>query len=201
VERPCALPSVPLCFVVVGARRSKHNRILSGAVIRVLSEPVIVRCDPKHHRSYLRILGVFGQRPHRFGSHAPVRCGPEKIVRVGGALVSQTAPSIRCNSKHENIPSMQPLWRRSSGFRGPYRVHCDLNHHARNAKGRPESRPSRHRTRARHSLRVLTSQTNRRAIRSRMLASQSRAISRTHRPTGIVLLAAITCATHRPSAP
>jgi hypothetical protein len=48
--------------------------------------------------------------------------------------------------------------------------------------------PSRHRTRARHSLRVLTSQTSRRAIRSSMLASQSRPIRRAHRPTGIVLL-------------
>ena len=52
-------------------------------------EPFIVCCDPKHHRSHLRVLGVFDQRPYRFGPHTPVRCAPEKIVRVGDPLASQ----------------------------------------------------------------------------------------------------------------
>ena len=30
-------------------RRSEHDRIVGGAIIRALSEPVVVGCDPKHH--------------------------------------------------------------------------------------------------------------------------------------------------------
>jgi hypothetical protein len=50
-ERPSTLPDTGTgaCFIV-GAHRSKHNRILGGAIIRALSDPVVVGCDPKHHR-------------------------------------------------------------------------------------------------------------------------------------------------------
>jgi hypothetical protein len=36
-----------------------------------------------------RLSGFTSERPHFFGSHPPVHCGPEKIVRVGDALASQ----------------------------------------------------------------------------------------------------------------
>jgi hypothetical protein len=31
-------------------RRLKHDRIVGGTIIRALSKPVVVGCDPKHHR-------------------------------------------------------------------------------------------------------------------------------------------------------
>ena len=69
-------------------RRSEHDKIVGGEIIRALSKPVVVGCDPKHHRANCRIVR-FGQRPHFFGSHAPVRWGFEEIIRVGAALASQ----------------------------------------------------------------------------------------------------------------
>ena len=54
-------------------RRSEHDRIVGGEIIRALSKPVVVGCDPKHHRPNCWIVSFFGQRPHFFGSHAPVR--------------------------------------------------------------------------------------------------------------------------------
>jgi len=87
---PIAMPTRGVrAGYIVGTHHSKHNRILGRAIIRITGEPFIVCCDPKHHRSYLRVWGVFGPRPYCFGSHAPVRCGPEKIVRVGDPLASQ----------------------------------------------------------------------------------------------------------------
>jgi hypothetical protein len=70
-------------------RRSEHDRIVGNVIIRALSDPVVVGCDPKHHRPNCWIVSLFRQRPHFLGSHAPVRRGPEKIVRVGDALASQ----------------------------------------------------------------------------------------------------------------
>ena len=67
----------------------EHDRIVGGEIIRALSKPVVVGCDPKHHRPNCWIVSFFGQRPHFFGSHAPVRWGLEEITRVGGALASQ----------------------------------------------------------------------------------------------------------------
>jgi hypothetical protein len=58
-------------------------------ITRALSDPVIGRCKSEHHRPNRWIASLFGERPHFFGSHAPVHCGPEKIVRVGDALASQ----------------------------------------------------------------------------------------------------------------
>jgi hypothetical protein len=70
-------------------RRSEHDRIVGGVIIRALSDPVIGRCKSEHHRPNRWIVSLFRQHPHFFGSHAPVRCCPEKIVRVGDALASQ----------------------------------------------------------------------------------------------------------------
>jgi hypothetical protein len=50
---------------------------------------VVVGCDPKHHRPNCWIVSFFGQRPHFFGSHAPVRWGLKEITRVGDALAPQ----------------------------------------------------------------------------------------------------------------
>ena len=72
-------------------RRSEHDRIVGGAIIRALSEPVVVGCDPKHHRPNRWIVSLFGQRPHFFGSQAPVLCVLEGITRVGDALACQMA--------------------------------------------------------------------------------------------------------------
>ena len=70
-------------------RRSEHDRIVGGEIIRALSKPVVVGCDPKHHRPNCWIVSFFGQRPHFFGSHAPVRWGFEEIIRMEDALASQ----------------------------------------------------------------------------------------------------------------
>ena len=32
-------------------RRSEHDRSVGGEIIRALSKPVVVGCDPKHHRA------------------------------------------------------------------------------------------------------------------------------------------------------
>jgi hypothetical protein len=75
-------------------RRSEHDRISRSGIGRLPGDPVIVRCKSEHHRPNCRIVSLFGQRPHFFGSHAPVRRCPEKIVRVGNAFAPQIAFSI-----------------------------------------------------------------------------------------------------------
>jgi hypothetical protein len=69
--------------------RSEHDRIVGGVIIRALSDPVIGRCKSEHHRPNRWIATLFGERPHFFGSQAPVRWGLEEIIRVGDALASQ----------------------------------------------------------------------------------------------------------------
>ncbi len=68
---------------------SEHDRILLSGIGRLPGDPVIGRCKSEHHRPNRWIVSFFGERPHFLGSHAPVRRGPEKIVRVGDALASQ----------------------------------------------------------------------------------------------------------------
>jgi hypothetical protein len=70
-------------------RRSEHDRIVGYVIIRALGEPVVIGCDPKHHRPNCWIVSLFRQRPHFLGSHAPVRWGLEEIIRVGTALAPQ----------------------------------------------------------------------------------------------------------------
>ena len=63
--------------------------LVGGEIIRALSEPLVVGRDPKHQRPNCWIVSLFGQRPHFFGSQAPVHWGLEEIIRVGGSLASQ----------------------------------------------------------------------------------------------------------------
>jgi hypothetical protein len=72
-------------------RRSEHDRISRSGIGRLPGDPVIVRCKSEHHGPNCRIVSLFGQRPHFFGSHAPVRCVLEWITRVRDALASQMA--------------------------------------------------------------------------------------------------------------
>jgi hypothetical protein len=41
-------------------RLSKHDRIVGGEITRTLSKPVVVGCDPKHHRPNCWIVSFFG---------------------------------------------------------------------------------------------------------------------------------------------
>jgi hypothetical protein len=91
---------------------------VGGEIIRALSKPVVVGCDPKHHRANCWIVSFFGQRPHFFGSHAPVRWGFEEIIRVGAALASQNGlPKFTKKSLYHalfGIATRQTLTRREN---------------------------------------------------------------------------------------
>jgi hypothetical protein len=74
-------------------RRSEHDRIVGCVIIRALGEPVVIGCDPKHHRPNCWIVSLFRPRPHFLGSHAPVRWGLEEIIRVGDCSCASKWPS------------------------------------------------------------------------------------------------------------
>jgi hypothetical protein len=80
--------------LIVGVYHSKHNRTLAGAIIRVIGKPLIVCRNPKHHCPHSRVVSIFSQRTHFFGSHSPMRRIPEKIVRVRATLLSQRGRSF-----------------------------------------------------------------------------------------------------------
>jgi hypothetical protein len=67
---------------------------LGGAIIRALSEPVVT-----DYRSIIaRTVESLA-----FGSHAPVRCGFEEIIRVGDAFASQMAFSNSCKNRYHSV--------------------------------------------------------------------------------------------------
>ena len=87
---PIAMPTRGVrAGYIVGTYHSKHNRILGRAIIRITGEPFIVCCDPKRHRSYLRVWASSASVRIASARMRQCRCGPEKIVRVGDPLASQ----------------------------------------------------------------------------------------------------------------